>query len=183
MDSIVKAAMAKWPLVPACYGWLGLDARGRWWMRDAATQAQGPFPQAKGSLIEHEALLGFIGRNYGLDTQGAAVFQNGPQKVFVELEAAPWVWRLHTAPLRDGVNLCSHTGLATQMQSLWLDEQDRLFASSPLGLGLVHSLDMELAATALEQGWWEPPAMLPWHALCEQMRVVPSPLRLMGPLA
>ncbi|MCD6666313.1 MAG: DUF2946 family protein, partial [Hydrogenophaga sp.] len=28
MDEIVKAAMAKWPQVPACYGWLGLDARG-----------------------------------------------------------------------------------------------------------------------------------------------------------
>ena len=33
MDDIVKAAMAKWLNVPDCYGWLGLDARGRWWMR------------------------------------------------------------------------------------------------------------------------------------------------------
>ena len=34
MDDIVKQAMAKWPNVPACWGWLGLDARGNWWLRD-----------------------------------------------------------------------------------------------------------------------------------------------------
>ncbi len=28
MDDIVKQALAKWPNVPDCYGWLGLDARG-----------------------------------------------------------------------------------------------------------------------------------------------------------
>lgn len=28
MDDIVKQAMVKWPNVPDCYGWLGLDARG-----------------------------------------------------------------------------------------------------------------------------------------------------------
>ncbi|MFM7971511.1 MAG: DUF2946 family protein, partial [Betaproteobacteria bacterium] len=25
MDDIVKAALKKWPNVPACYGWLALD--------------------------------------------------------------------------------------------------------------------------------------------------------------
>jgi hypothetical protein len=39
MDDIVKAAMAKWPDVPDCYGWLALDARGNWRMRDARCQA------------------------------------------------------------------------------------------------------------------------------------------------
>ena len=32
MDDIVKQALAKWPNVPHCYGWLGLDARGNWYM-------------------------------------------------------------------------------------------------------------------------------------------------------
>ena len=39
MDDIVKQALAKWPNVPHCYGWLGLDARGNWYMRDDRTQA------------------------------------------------------------------------------------------------------------------------------------------------
>jgi len=53
MDEMVEAALRKWPNVPACYGWLGLDARGSWWMRDAAAQAAGPFagpdPAARGA--------------------------------------------------------------------------------------------------------------------------------------
>ena len=28
MDDLVRAAMAKWPHVPDCRGWLALDARG-----------------------------------------------------------------------------------------------------------------------------------------------------------
>ena len=51
MDDIVKAALKKWPNVPACYGWLALDARGDWYMRDDRTQAAGPFPRIKGSRI------------------------------------------------------------------------------------------------------------------------------------
>src|SRR5690606_28056379 len=60
MDDIVKQAMARWPNVPDCFGWLGLDARGQWFLRDEATQARGAFPQSKGSLVEHEKLLAFI---------------------------------------------------------------------------------------------------------------------------
>ena len=49
MDDIVKAALKKWPNVPHCHGWLALDARGDWYMRDDRIQAAGPFPQVKGS--------------------------------------------------------------------------------------------------------------------------------------
>jgi hypothetical protein len=38
MDDIVKQALAKWPNVPHCYGWLALDARGNWRMRDERAQ-------------------------------------------------------------------------------------------------------------------------------------------------
>ena len=41
MDDIVRAAMVKWPNVPDCFGWLGLDARGNWYMRDDRAQACG----------------------------------------------------------------------------------------------------------------------------------------------
>ena len=97
MDPIVAAALKKWPNVPHCYGWLALDARGDWYMRDDRIQAAGPFPRVKGSRIEHEKLREFIARNYGHDESGAWFFQNGPQRVYVELEAAPYVWRLAAA--------------------------------------------------------------------------------------
>jgi len=83
MDEIVKAALKKWPNVPACVGWLGLDARGDWYMRDDRVQAAGPFPQVKGSRLLHDKLVAFIGRNYERDDGGCWFFQNGPQRVYV----------------------------------------------------------------------------------------------------
>ena len=151
MDDIVKQALAKWPNVPDCYGWLGLDARGRWYMRDDRTQAAGPFPQAKGSLLQHEKLIDFIHRNYEADEAGQWFFQNGPQRVYVELEATPLVWRLAT----DG-SVTSHTGKTTTVEQCLLDAEGRVYLATPLGLGLVHTLDVGLAADAVEQGRWTP---------------------------
>jgi hypothetical protein len=160
MDDIVKAAMAKWPNVPDCYGWLGLDSRGGWYMRDDRVQAQGPFaplpgepgPLNKGSLLRHEKLIDFIHRNYQPDEQGRWYFQNGPQRVFVELELTPLVWRLGP----DG-SIRAHTGAdAGAVQRVYLDEEGRLYLQTPLGLGIVHSADMLQAAEAVEAGRWAP---------------------------
>ncbi len=89
MDDIVRQAMAKWPNVPHCYGWLALDARGGWRMRDEAAQAQG----TAGDRLTNPALVGFINRNYMRDEQGRWYFQNGPQRVYVSLEATPYIAR------------------------------------------------------------------------------------------
>ncbi|HMC14441.1 MAG TPA: DUF2946 family protein [Albitalea sp.] len=154
MDDIVKQALKKWPNVPHCYGWLALDARGDWYMRDDRTQAAGPFPAVKGSRILHEKLREFIERNYLHDDAGSWFFQNGPQRVYVELEAAPWVWRLQD----DGaaIRVTSHTGQAAAIDSVWLDEHGRLFLGTDLGLGIVHTQDMEAASRAVESGAWQP---------------------------
>ena len=156
MDAIVEAALRKWPNVPHCHGWLALDARGQWFMRDERIQRAGPFPQVKGSRVDHDKLRAFIERNYGHDDGGAWFFQNGPQRVYIDLEAAPWVWRVADAP---GWPVASHTGLPAQVQASWLDEQGRLFLHTDLGLGLVHTLDMGLAAAAVEAGHWAPGEM------------------------
>lgn len=146
MDESVVAAMAKWPNVPDCYGWLALDARGDWYMRDEAAQAQG----RKGSRLQHDKLIAFIGRNYMGDAQGQWYFQNGPQRVYVELEDTPWVWRL----MPDG-RVCAHTGEVVQITAAGTDERGRLYLVSPRGWGLVHTADMDSAATRLEAGEWD----------------------------
>ncbi|MBL8286593.1 MAG: DUF2946 family protein [Rubrivivax sp.] len=156
MDELVKAALKKWPSVPHCYGWLALDARGDWYMRDERIQRSGPFPQVKGSRIQHDKLLAFIHRNYAHDGDGAWFFQNGPQRVYVQLEAAPYVWRIGDAPPWP---LTAHTGLAAQPRQAWVDERGRLFIDSDIGLGIVHTLDMGAAADAVEQGRWQPAAI------------------------
>ena len=155
MDDIVKAALKKWPNVPDCYGWLALDARGDWYMRDDQAQAAGPFPAIKGSRIQHEKLREFIERNYASNDAGAWFFQNGPQRVYIELEAAPWVWRL-AAEQNAAPSITSHTGLPARFESAWLDERGRLFLGTDLGLGLVHTLDIEAASSAIESGFWQP---------------------------
>jgi len=149
MDDIVKQAMAKWPDVPDCYGWLGLDMRGHWYLRDAATQVCGDFPNAKGQRLEHAGLLAFLGRNYQPDAQGRWYFQNGPQRVFVELQVAPWVLRVDS---RGGVE--THTGLAVAPQQCLQDEQGWVYLAGAYGLGLVHGMDMVHVAEQLEQGRW-----------------------------
>ena len=165
MDAIVEAALRKWPNVPHCYDWLALDARGDWYMRDDRIQHRGPFPQVKGSRIEHAKLLAFIERNYACDAAGAWFFQNGPQRVYLTLEAAPWVWRIDAdAGAADGCTLRSHTGLIARHRSSWLDEQGRLFVDTDLGFGIVHTLDMEAAAQAVEAGAWQP-ATLPFTTM------------------
>ncbi|HEY0823945.1 MAG TPA: DUF2946 family protein [Ramlibacter sp.] len=151
MDDIVRQAMAKWPNVPHCYGWLGLDERGNWYMRDDRVQAAGPFPQSKGSLLKHEKLVDFIQRNYEHDEQGQWFFQNGPQRVYVELQATPWVWRVAA----DG-SVASHTGLPAQVQSCLVDESGRLYLETDRGVGIVHTQDIVQASDAVEAGRWQP---------------------------
>jgi hypothetical protein len=93
MDDIVKKAMAKWPNVPHCYGWLGLDARGGWRMRDEAAQQAG----LAGDRLTNSKLVEFINRNYAHDKRGCWYFQNGPQRVYVNLEATPFIARTDPA--------------------------------------------------------------------------------------
>lgn len=154
MDDIVKAALAKWPNVPHCYGWLGLDARGNWYMRDDRSQAAGPFAgggaAAKGSLLRHDKLIDFIQRNYEADAGGRWFFQNGPQRVYVELEATPRVWRVAD----DNFRVTAHTGQPAQVLACLVDEAGRVYLETDIGFGLVHTQDVMAASDALEQGRW-----------------------------
>lgn len=153
MDDIVKQALAKWPHVPHCYGWLGLDARGNWYLRDDAAQALGGFasgvPGAKGSLLQHAKLIEFIQRNYASDAIGQWYFQNGPQRVYVELQATPWVWRVAA-----DFSLSAQDGTPAEWQRCFTDEQGWLYCQTSLGFGLVHTQDVAVAADAIEQARW-----------------------------
>ncbi|MCW5651882.1 MAG: DUF2946 family protein [Ramlibacter sp.] len=158
MDDIVRQAIAKWPNVPDCYGWLGLDARGNWYMRDDRTQAAGPFSRedggtagSRGSLLKHDKLIDFIQRNYESDDAGRWFFQNGPQRVYVELDLTPLVWRIDP----DG-SVRAHTGHPARVKGSVVDEQGRVYLDTDLGFGLVHTQDVPQAAEAVEQGLWTP---------------------------
>ncbi|MBB3214649.1 hypothetical protein FHW67_003971 [Herbaspirillum sp. Sphag1AN] len=122
MDDIVRQAMTKWPNVPHCFGWLRLDARGYWRMRDTYAQEN----DLPGTRIDHATLIGFINRNYGGDDTGRWFFQNGPQRVYVDLELTPYIVR--TDPTAD---LKLHTDEPLQPTAAWLTERGQLLLASP----------------------------------------------------
>lgn len=144
MDEIVKQAMAKWPNVPHCCGWLALDARGVWRMRDERAQA-GKLP---GERIVHAALLGFINRNYTHDEQGRWYFQNGPQRVYVNLEATPYIAR--TDP-QQGFVLQTGAQLGP-IDVVWLDEHGALILQSGETIAQVDDRDMAQCLGLLRMG-------------------------------
>ncbi len=128
MDEIVFRAMAKWPEVPAVYGWLSLDRRGRWRLR--------------GEPLAHPATLRFINRNYAGDERGRWYFQNGPQRVFVTLDYTPLVLSL------DG-DSCLRTHTGARVRSLHgggLDEEGNLLLVCEHGPGVLDDRDL-LAAS------------------------------------
>ena len=122
MDEIVKKAMQKWPDVPACFGWLALDARGAWRMRDEETQRL----DLPGNKIMHTALCAFINRNYNVDDQGRGYFQNGPQCVYVDLALTPYI--AHTDPAL-GIVLQTGEVLVAIDQVLVTEEGQPLFVA------------------------------------------------------
>nr|WKF57194.1 hypothetical protein HUO10_001672 [Paraburkholderia busanensis] len=166
MDDIVKQALAKWPNVPSCTGWLMLDRRGNWRMRDEAAQASG----APGTAIRHEALLGFINRNYAVDEQGQWYFQNGPQRVYVELGYTPWVVRFASGDGRDGhaasvidaeakaaatarLVLHDQAGQAFEPTAVYVDEDGGILfadASTPPRIAVLHDHDLDTFADHAE---------------------------------
>ncbi|KWN21543.1 hypothetical protein WT83_05780 [Burkholderia territorii] len=143
MDDIVRQALAKWPNVPHCTGWLLLDRRGQWRLRDDAAQAAGEL----GSPVRHAALNAFIGRNYDCDAHGQWFFQNGPQRVYVELAYTPWVVRLAE---RDGqLALTDQTGAPFEPDAAWLDDAGGVLfraAGSPPRIAALHDHDLGLFA-------------------------------------
>ncbi len=118
------SAMLRWPNVPACYGWLSLDRRGRWRLR--------------GDVVTHRGLNDFLSRQYGHDQAGNYFVQNGPQRVFVELEYTPWVIRLTGEDQFE-----THVGEAiSELLAAALDDEGNLLLEIPDGVALLCDQDL-----------------------------------------
>jgi hypothetical protein len=129
MEDWVRRALEKWPNVPALFGWLGLDRRGRWLIR--------------GEIISRPQIIDTINANYAADAHGRWFFQNGPQRGYVTLDYAPLLLRTDGA-----ARLSSHTGHAIEKPAAaYLDEHGALLLDTEHGAGLLadHDLDWALA--------------------------------------
>jgi hypothetical protein len=123
MDEAVARSMAKWPNVPAVYGWLSLDRRGNWLI--------------KGERIANPALRDFIGRNYESDARGRWFFQNGPQRVFVSLAYTPFV--VH----HEGDRLVDQCGAGVTARETFLDDEGSVLILGERGIALLDDRDLE----------------------------------------
>jgi hypothetical protein len=126
VDAWVERAMQRWPNVPALFGWLGLDRRGRWLI--------------KGEPITHPRIIDTISRNYAADALGRWYFQNGPQRGYMQLEYAPLI--LRTA--EGGTTLITHTGLRVErLVKAFLDEEGAVLLLTEHGPGEVLSTELD----------------------------------------
>ena len=176
MDESVAQSLVKWPDVPHCFGWLALDRRGAWRMRDDYAQAHG----LPGDAIKHAALNAFIARNYASDADGRYFFQNGPQRVYINLDATPWIvrmmptsigedpWQFQTQcdsvimPTAAFLDEAGHILIEGMlMQTIW-SNTNQFSETERLSIALLHDHDIEPfsglttlsnAACALEGSW------------------------------
>jgi hypothetical protein len=122
MDEIVLRSMAKWPDVPDVYGWLSLDRRGNWLL--------------KNERIGNRALRDFISRNYQADARGRWFFQNGPQRVFVTLAYTPLVVRY------EGDAMADHCGRPFLPRQAFRDEEGSVLMAGGGAVGLLDDRDL-----------------------------------------
>jgi hypothetical protein len=163
MDEAVVRAMLKWPQVPAVYGWLMLDRRGRWLVKTLGDEFE---------PIANRAVTDFIGRNYGSDESGRWFFQNGPQRVFVMLQYTPWVFALG----EDGLSLRTHTDRQPgRVREAYLDDSGALVLATDIGVGVLLDWDLAAALDSIEAGG------VPAEELAERVgRGEEVPCRLFG---
>jgi hypothetical protein len=132
MDEMVARSMAKWPNVPAVYGWLSLDRRGNW--------------RIKGERVTHAALRDFIGRNYAADERGCWFFQNGPQRVFVSLAYTPLVVHF------EGDRLVDQRGVPFDPSAVYQDDEGSVLVEAKTGqIALLDDRDLERYADRADE--------------------------------
>lgn len=145
IDDEVRRAMARWPAVPAMHGWLRLTRRGRWMLIDRGRPGFDETLHGAGSEITSPPILDFIGRNYLPDETGAWHWQNGPQRVFVDLDLAPLYFRVlePAGALPGAQSLITHTGYPVDaIRRAAIDAQGNLWLDTNLGPGCVDDRDL-----------------------------------------
>ena len=136
MDPEVLRSLAKWPDLPAVHGWLALDRRGNWLLKEPAAERFG--------RIGNAALRDFISRNYGADERGCWYFQNGPQRVYARLAYTPLVMHF------EGEALFDHCGHPVQPAATFLDDEGSVLVLGERGIGLLDDRDLARYADGAE---------------------------------
>jgi hypothetical protein len=132
MEDWVHRALERWPNVPALYGWLKLDRRGRWLI--------------KGEPISRPQIIDVINRNYAADECGCWYFQNGPQRGYMQLERAPFIAYIDDS----NAQLFTHTQLPiSKIGAAYLDESGGLYLETKHGPAALLDTDLDWALSRI----------------------------------
>ncbi len=149
MDEQVIAAMARWPDVPAVFGWLSLTESGQWRLHPQGDALQNS--SCPGEEITSPQVLAFMSRNYEADDAGQWYFQNGPQRVYVRLDGAPYVAHTTTDAASGRFKLRTHTGLdIRKLHALYLTPAGHVYAATDRGAALIAGRDLPAFLDALQ---------------------------------
>jgi hypothetical protein len=132
MEPWALKAMQRWPNVPALFGWLSLDRRGRWLIKD--------------EFITRPQIIDSINANYDVDEHGRWYFQNGPQRGFMRLAYAPLVIQV------EGDLLVTHTQQrVAHLTQIYLDEEGSLLFATEHGPAGLIDTDLEWALARIHR--------------------------------
>lgn len=132
IEDWARRAMQRWPNVPHLYGWLALDRRGRWLIR--------------GEEITRPQIIETIAANYTVDARGCWYFQNGPQRGYMALHAAPLILSAQAS----GDALDTHVGKpAGAVSRAAIDEGGGLWLVTARGPGWLTDRDLDWALDRL----------------------------------
>jgi len=119
IDSCFREIFPNWPEEILGFGDLSLDLRGQWRIR--------------GETIRQAKLRDRLNHNYHADSQGRWYFQNGHQRLYVDLAYTPWVFHLDK-----DAQLRTQTGhLVRFVKSAWLDENGAMIFDTEHGPGVL----------------------------------------------
>ncbi len=114
-----------WPRKLEVYGWLSLDRRGCWLI--------------KGNKVRNAKLTKFISANYYVDINGRYFFQNGPQRVFVSIDLAPYIVNVMG---NNPLELVTHNGIRVEViDQAWFDKRMNLFICWDNVIGAINDRD------------------------------------------
>lgn len=126
MQNELPLQFSNWPGHPEVHGWLRLSRRGDWFV--------------KGQKVTHPRSLSFINAHYQSDPQGRWFFQNGRQRVFVQLAYTPYILRLNGTD-----SFKTHTGLTiNELKQVCLDDEGNLLFQTEFGIALLNDYDLPL---------------------------------------
>jgi len=132
MDDIVIRGMLKWPDVPAVYGWLSLDRRGSWMIKNVS----GRFER-----IANPRSTSSSPGTTRPTPKGAGTSRTDRSGYTSPSTYTPWVYRLDDT----GEGLLTHTGAAPRaLEALFVDDAGGLLLEADMGIGVL--LDRDLPA-------------------------------------